>query len=943
MNLRQFRILYRQFLFRAVDLEVLSAHAEGDANKLLGRLASLLVFVSVMLAWAGVMSLDASGAPAARLDFALYMEHFLVATTMLVVGIFAVLCWDSTLPDQRDFQVLAPLPLRGRTIFLAKVAAGATALGLVVVLLHSGAGLVWPLVFSVQATPQQALAFTHDPTPTRLTVADLKPDLDGALRQAQANGWLAPGTGSGLAVGVSQQGVRRVLAYGAAKPDSLFEIGSITKTFTGLLLARMVEQGKTRYNEPVRALLPAGTVSKPAGREISLVDLVTHHSGLPPMPDNFRIDKSNPCGDYHAADLYAYMGEHGVEKPADASFLYSNLGVGLLGQALAVRGGMSYPDLLREEVTVPLGLKDTAALLSPEQSRRFIQGYNGEHLPVHSCDLDALVGAGGIRSTAGDLLTYLEANLHPDRFQPLSRALVESHRLRAAAPAGLRIALAWGALRDARSYWHNGATPGFGSMASFDPNQDRAIVVLINNGPNPLISAELIAGRIGERLAGEPAFSLNTVLVPASSGFAGLLRWYAAYWFIMLAAGAFVYFGLLGVQGLAAQLLPRRLFLRSSGWLQLTVFSLFVAVYFLEPEVDGLGTLIAWPMHRWVAGVPSYWFLGLFHELNGSMHSVFGPLAGRAWIALGASVCVASGAHAHFWTLTLRRIAEQPEINAGPRGNLRLPRFGTQAQTAIGQFAIRTLARSRQHRLILAFYWGIGMAITILLLQTLDISPSLPDGPVNDVLHEASTAVMGTSVILLVLATVGTRVVFALPLQLPANWIYRSIGVRGGPEVLAATRRALLSLSVAPVWLVTACMCFYFWPWREAAAHLAILGLLGIALTDLALQGFHKIPFACSYLPGKAPVHMIFLAACGLMWLIQLGADFERQALHEPRTAAALLGVLAAVAAAVRYATAVRARSGSLDLQYEEVRPPVLMGLGLHRDGVMVVEPPSGH
>jgi CubicO group peptidase (beta-lactamase class C family) len=943
MAKRQFRVLYRLFLFRMVDLEVLSAHAEGDARKLLGRFASLLVFVSVATSCGAVGFLDANMTPAARLDLTVYMEHFLIATTMLVVGIFAVLSWDSTFPDQRDVQVLAPLPLRARTMFLAKVAASATALGLVVVLLHSAAGLIWPLAFAVQATPQQTLALSFDPTPAPLSVTDLKPDLDRALRQARTSGWLAPGTGGGLAIGASQHGVRRVFAYGAASPDSLFEIGSISKTFTGLMLARMVEQGKARFDEPVRMLLPVGTVSKPAGREISLIDLATHHSGLPPMPDNFPIDRSNPCGDYRPADLYAYLAKHGVERPADATFLYSNLGLGLLGQALAVRGGMSYPNLLREQVTGPLGLRDTVVLLSSEQTRRFIQGYDAEHRSIHSCDLDAEAGAGGIRSTANDMLTYLEANLHPDKFKPMADALVESHRLRAEAPAGLRIALAWACLPDAGVCWHNGATPGFSSDAFFDPRHDDAAVVLLNIMPNPLISADLIAEHIRQRLSGKPAISLNTLAVPAGSGFPGLLRWFVAYWFTMLAAGAFVYFGLLGVQGLAAQILPRRLFLRSSGWLQLTAFCLFVAVYFLQPGVGGLVALIASPTRRWVACVPSYWFLGLFHELNGSMHPVLGPLGRRAWIALGASAFVAAAAHALSWMRTLRQIVEQPEISPGPRSVRWLPRFGTQVQTAIGQFAIRTLARSRQHRLILAFYWGIGLAATIFLLQTMEINLPLPDAPANGMWHEANTSLLAASVVMLALAIVGARVVFALPLQLSANWIFRSIGVQAGRGTLAAARRALLALSVVPVWLVAAVVCLQLWPWREAAAHLAVLGLLGVALTDLALHGFRKIPFACSYLPGKSPVHMLFLAACGLMWLVHLGVNFEQRALQESRTMTALLVLLTLVAAAVRWGTAVGARSESTALQFEEAPPPVVMGLGLHRDGVMVVGPQPDH
>lgn len=105
-----------------------------------------------------------------------------------------------------------------------------------------------------------------------------------------------------------RNGVRRVFAYGTARPDSAFEIGSITKTFTGLILAQMIEHGKVQLDAPVRELLPAGTVAKPQGREITLLDLVTHHSGLPRMPDNVHpADPNDPYADYLATDLYAFI------------------------------------------------------------------------------------------------------------------------------------------------------------------------------------------------------------------------------------------------------------------------------------------------------------------------------------------------------------------------------------------------------------------------------------------------------------------------------------------------------------------------------------------------------------------------------------------------------------------------------------------------------------
>jgi CubicO group peptidase (beta-lactamase class C family) len=172
-----------------------------------------------------------------------------------------------------------------------------------------------------------------------------------------------------LAIGVLEHGTRRIFTYGTAKPDSIFEIGSISKTFTGLLLAQMAAQREVSLYEPVRELLPAGTVSGPAHREITLLDLATHHSGLPRMPDNFQpADQTNPLADYGAPELYQFVSQHGLGKDAKPEFLYTNLGFALLGQALAERAKTGYRELLQHEIAGPLGMKDTTVRLTGEQT-----------------------------------------------------------------------------------------------------------------------------------------------------------------------------------------------------------------------------------------------------------------------------------------------------------------------------------------------------------------------------------------------------------------------------------------------------------------------------------------------------------------------------------------------------------------------------------------------
>ena len=360
---------------------------------------------------------------------------------------------------------------------------------------------------------------TFDPALPPVAAADLQSVLDKDLAEALKSGQLAPSTGAGVSIGIVEHGVRRVFSYGAAKPDSIFEIGSITKTFTGLILSQLVEQGKVKFDEPVRELLPPGTAAKPAGEEITLLDLATQHSGLPRMPDNFKpADPANPYADYRPANLYEFLAKQGVARPANPGFLYSNLGFGLLGQALAVRSALPYPALLKEEVVDPLGLKDTTVALTPEQQARFIPGHSGDHKPAHAWDLDALAGAGAIRSTAGDMLTYLEANLHPEALKPsgksaaastLSAALTQQHQLRADAMGGNRIALAWLFNSETETYWHNGATGGYSSFAFFNPKGDCAAVVLLNTSiGNGGSFADRLGQHIGQRLAGKPAISL---------------------------------------------------------------------------------------------------------------------------------------------------------------------------------------------------------------------------------------------------------------------------------------------------------------------------------------------------------------------------------------------------------------------------------------------------
>ena len=560
----QFRVLYRQFLFRMVDLELLSQAAQGDIHGLLGRFAALLLFLSLWLGGAVLMAGSLPLPPAMRLIAIWAMEHFLVATTMLVVGLFAVISWDSMFPDRRDVLELAPLPIRARTLFLAKAAAVATAFG--------------------------------------LTIA------------------------------------------------------------------------------------------------------------------------------------------------------------------------------------------------------------------------------------AVNILTSL------------------------ASPAGF-------------------ASPG--------------------------------------------------------SHIWDLLRMFGVYWIAMIAAGAFNFCLVLTIQGLA-QLLPRQQFLRVSAILQIAAFFLFVSMYFLQLPFASPADLLSLQSRQLLAWLPSYWFFGLFQQLNGaSTPEAFAMLARRAWIGLAGSIGGAGVAYLICYFRALRGIAEQPDILPGSAGLRWLPGFGRPLQTAIAQFSIRTIFRSRRHRVTLSFYLGIAFAFVLFITKAPELWAQEPTG---DRWHQVNPAMMVASVLVMCSAVVGIRVAFAMPIDLRANWIFRTMPIGGGPEMRKSVRRSLFALAVIPTWLASAAVFFWLWPWRQAAAHLTVLGLIGITLAELCLQNFRKIPFTCSFLPGKTHYHIAIMAFLALVVLLDEGAELERAALMEGgKRLVTMLIALGVVAGLLRW-WSTRSMSGE-GIEFEDVPAPAVTVLGLTRDG----------
>ena len=426
------------------------------------------------------------------------------------------------------------------------------------------------------------------------------------------------------------------------------------------------------------------------------------------------------------------------------------------------------------------------------------------------------------------------------------------------------------------------------------------------------------------------------IFMPVGSGFLGLLRCYAAYWIAMFAAGAFIFCSVLVVQGLAAQL-PRRRFLRLSAFLQMGAFCLFLCVYFLQPSLASPRALAAAGNQRLLATLPSYWFWGMFQALNGSTarQPAIALLVRRAWTGLALAAFGAAAAFLLSYFRTLRKIVEEPDIVPAARGFAWPLPFGNSLATAVVLFSARTLVRSRQHRLILAFYLGLGFTMVIFLMKALLAQQERLGASTGVLSHQANAPLLASTVVMMSAWVFGVRIVFAMPLELRANWIFRVTSVRKTAEYLAASRRPLFVLAVAPVWLGSAALLCSIWPWRAVLQHLVVLGLWGMILAYASLYGFQKIPFTCSYLPGKSNMTFAFLGFWVYVNLVAGGANLERRALDRPASFAAMAALLAAAALCVRWRTIARAKSEESEVQFEETMPPAILVLGLNRDGVV--------
>ncbi|MCA3030051.1 MAG: serine hydrolase [Rhodocyclaceae bacterium] len=304
--------------------------------------------------------------------------------------------------------------------------------------------------------------------------------------------------GVGIVVGLIDENGTRIVSVGkpsvtSDKPldgDAIFEIGSITKTFTAILLADMVARGEVKLDDPISKYLPA-SVKTPVvkGKQITLEQLSRHTSGLPRLPSNMNPkDPGNPYADYTVAQLYEFLNGYKTVRPFGAYTEYSNLGVGLLGHILALRAGTDYETLVRSRILAPLKMDSTAITLTPAMREKMTTGHY-QTVAVPYWDLPTLAGAGALRSSTNDMLKYLAANVGfksglaaTADVTTLLAAMQRTQRNTTDTPdMGYGLGWSLNSSFDKKIVMHGGGTGGFMTFVAFEPLRKRGVVVLSNS------------------------------------------------------------------------------------------------------------------------------------------------------------------------------------------------------------------------------------------------------------------------------------------------------------------------------------------------------------------------------------------------------------------------------------------------------------------------------
>ncbi len=292
-----------------------------------------------------------------------------------------------------------------------------------------------------------------------------------------------------LSIGIINDGNTMFYNYGetargtAQLPDqqSVYEAGSITKTFTGLLLAQAIIENKIKATDDIRKYLPGRFPNLAYGNTpITPVHLVNHSSGLPRIPGNLfaqaNFDSLNPYKNYTEKMLYSDLLLQVIDQVPGTISAYSNYGMAVLGKILERVYNKSYSELVKENILDKLSMKHSAIEMNENLQTYFLKGYAANGTEAKHWDLGVFAPAGALHSSSQDLITYLSYQI-----AETDSAAVLTQRV--SIDKNEKLGFSWQIQSDkARGdlFWHNGATYGFSSFCGFIPKAKAGIVILSN-------------------------------------------------------------------------------------------------------------------------------------------------------------------------------------------------------------------------------------------------------------------------------------------------------------------------------------------------------------------------------------------------------------------------------------------------------------------------------
>ena len=351
------------------------------------------------------------------------------------------------------------------------------------------------------------------------------------------------------------------------------------------------------------------------------------------------------------------------------------------------------------------------------------------------------------------------------------------------------------------------------------------------------------------------------------------IQFYAAHIIAVGAASAFSFLAVLCVQALLANILPYRFFQRASAWVQMGSLFTSLFLFFMIPPIASSGALVL-PQNRTAAlSLAPFWFLGLYQTLLGTQHPFVHELA---WLAVRALAITAVSA-AILYALAYRRIMRRTIEDSGAIGSGGVNRWArlesafdryllkNTRERAAFHFIWRTMTRNRGHRFMLAAYASIGLVYVV-------------SGVAGLVKHAGGQALMkpnadlsAAPLVLPFFVLLGLRALFALPVEVQANWIFRLTDAGLPHEYVRGARKMMFCAAVVPMCILALPAYGFMWGWSMALAHVAMSVLGSMAALEWMMAGFRKVPFTCPWMPGKGNMKVMF----GAWTVIFLGVAFN--------------------------------------------------------------------